>query len=271
MIVRSIPATGEKLPVIGLGTWQTFDVDSSEEARSAPAGVLRAFLEGGGSLVDTSPMYGNAEKVLGALLQETGARDSVFLATKVWTNGQRAGVEQMKTSLARLHTKRVDLMQVHNLLDVERHIDTLREWKAEGIVRYTGITHYTFAAYDDLERLMRAEQPDFVQLNFSLAEPEAEERLLPLAAELGMAVIANRPFASGELFQHLRTRPIPDWAREYGADWATLLLKWVVSHPAVTCAIPATSDPLHLASNLGAGAEPLLDDAARRRLAAAIA
>jgi diketogulonate reductase-like aldo/keto reductase len=249
-----IPAGGEALPVIGCGTYVGFDVarDSAEYQRLP--GVLQALFGAGGSVIDSSPMYGRAEAVTGELLAAAGSRGQAFLATKVWTRGRAEGIRQMEESLRRLQVERLDLMQIHNLVDWQTHLATLREWKAAGRVRYLGVTHYTAGAYDTLEAVMRAEALDFVQINYSLDEREAERRILPLAAERGMAVIINRPFGGGGLLRRLRERPLPSWAAEIGAtSWAQVLLKFVLSHPAVTCAIPGTSRPEHMADNALAG------------------
>jgi aryl-alcohol dehydrogenase-like predicted oxidoreductase len=267
MLHRPIPKSGEALPVVGLGTWQTFDVGSAPAERAALAEVLRRFLAGGGRVIDTSPMYGRAEAVVGDLLA-AGGGPAPFLATKVWTTGRGAGEAQARESLRRMRAPTLDLLQVHNLLDWETHLPALRTWKAQGRIRYLGVTHYAISAFAQLERLLRDERLDFVQLPYSVATREAEKRLLPAAADTGTAVLVMRPFEEGALFRAVRGRPVPPWAAEVGAaSWAQLFLKFVVTHPAVTCAIPATSRPDHLADNLGAGAGPLLDDRQRRRLA----
>ena len=254
MRTRPIPATGEALPVIGCGTYVGFDVarDSAEYQRLP--GVLQALFGAGGAVIDSSPMYGRAETVTGELLAAAGSHAKAFLATKVWTRGRAEGIRQMEESLRRLRVERLDLMQIHNLIDWQTHLATLRDWKAAGRVRYLGVTHYTAGAYDALEAVMRAEALDFVQINYSADEREAERRILPLAAERGMAVIINRPFGGGGLLRRLRARPLPPWAAEIGAtSWAQVLLKFVLSHPAVTCAIPGTSRPEHMADNALAG------------------
>lgn len=264
---RTVPSSGERLPVIGLGTWQTFDVDAAD--REPLAEVLEAFVGLGGRLVDSSPMYGRAESVLGDLAAERGVAETLFVATKVWTRGRREGVEQMEASMRKLRADPIDLMQVHNLLDVETQLETLREWKEAGRVRYVGVTHYTSSAYPELERVLERHRLDFLQINYSVGEREAERRLLPLAAERGVAVIANRPFAGGGLLPRLGQRPLPGYAKELGCkSWAQLLLKFVVSHPAVTCAIPATSKLAHLRQNMRAGTGALPDEALRQRIAA---
>ena len=269
-MTRQIPATGEAIPVIGLGTWQTFDVGARASERERLGTVLGAFAASGTRpMVDTSPMYGNAETVLGDLMAAQQLHASLFIATKVWTSGRQAGIDQMAASLRKLQTASVDLMQVHNLVDVETHLDTLAGWKREGRVRYVGITHYTASAHEALARTLASHDVEFLQVNYSVVEPEAARRLLPLAQERGVAVIVNRPFGGGGLIRRLRGRPLPSYAAELGCEsWSQLLLKWVVADPAVTCAIPATSQPAHLADNLAAGDGPLPDEALRARIAA---
>jgi diketogulonate reductase-like aldo/keto reductase len=267
VLQRPIPKSGEALPVIGLGTWQTFDVGADKRARAPLREVLGEFARLGGRIVDSSPMYGSSESVTGDLAGELRLREPLFFATKVWTRGRDSGISQMEESLRRLRVKRMDLMQVHNLVDTRTHLTTLREWKEKGRVRYIGVTHYTASAYPDLERVLAAEELDFVQLNYSVAEREAERRLLPLAAERRMAVLINRPFAEGALFKRVRGKPLPSWAKEIGcATWAQFFLKFIVAHPAVTCAIPATSKVEHLIDNMQAGMGPLPDGALRERM-----
>ncbi len=267
ILQRAIPRTGEKLPAVGLGTWQTFDVGASEGNREPLRETLKLLAEMGGSMVDSSPMYGRSEAVVGDLLAELGQREAMFLATKVWTRGGRAGIEQMERSLERFRTERLDLMQIHNLLDWQAHLPTLREWKEGGRIRYLGITHYLTSRFDDLESVIRAHQIDFVQLNYSLATREAEERLLPVAADRGVAVIINRPYESGSLFRAVRGRALPEWTAEFDcASWGQFFLKYILSHPAVTCVIPGTSKPRHLRDNLSAGYGRLPDAGLRRRM-----
>jgi len=269
LLRRRIPHSGEELPVIGLGTYATFDVGPGPEEREALREVLRLFIEDGGRVVDSSPMYGTAEMVLGDLAAELGVRDRLFLATKVWTSGEAAGVRQMEESFKRLRTNTIDLMQVHNLLDWQTHLKTLRAWKDKGKVRYIGVTHYTSSAYDDLERVIKRERLDFVQLNYSIAEREAERGLLPLALSRGVAVLVNRPFAQAQLFTKVRGKDVPTWARDFECNtWAQFFLKFVLAHPAVTCAIPATRNPKHLVDNMQAGRGPLPDAVIRQRMAA---
>jgi diketogulonate reductase-like aldo/keto reductase len=268
MLRRSIPRTTESLPVIGLGTWQTFDVGSSESARAPLRDVLRELVRGGGNVVDSSPMYGQSEIVVGDLAAELNLHKELFLATKVWTSGREAGIRQMEQSFQHLRTKRMDLMQVHNLVDWRTHLVTLRQWKEQGKVRYIGVTHYTASAYDELAQVLKSEELDFVQINYSVMEREAEQQILPLAAERRIAVLVNRPFAQSGLFSKVRGKSLPAWAKEIGcASWAQFFLKFVVSHPTVTCAIPGTSNVQHLIDNMQAGTPPLPDQATRERMA----
>lgn len=268
LIRRPIPRTGELLPSIGLGTWQTFDVGKSVSDRAPLRDVLREFVRLGGSVIDSSPMYGESERVVGDLAEESDVHKRLFLATKVWTTGRDAGIRQMEQSLRLLRVERIDLLQVHNLVDWSTQVATLRQWKAQGRVRYIGVTHYTKSAYSDLARVLETEELDFVQLNYSLAERDAENRLLPLAVKRGVAVLVNRPFAEGALFTKVRGKPLPEWAKEIGCTtWAQFFLKFVIAHPAVTCAIPATSKLQHLTDNMQAGRPPLPDSAGRERMA----
>lgn len=270
MLTRRIPGTDESLPVIGMGTWQTFDVGPGEEERAPLKDVLRAFSEAGGRLVDSSPMYGNSEGVVGELAGALGLHSRLFIATKVWTSGKAEGIRQMEESMRKLRVKTLDLMQVHNLVDVDTHLDTLREWKEAGRVRYVGVTHYTAGAHEAVAKVIKARPVDFIQINYSVGEREAEQRLLGLAQERGVAVIANRPFAGGGLFRRVRSKPLPKWAAELDCDsWAQLLLKFVISHPAITCAIPATSKVAHLRDNMKAGLGRMPDEKLRARIAAA--
>ncbi len=267
MLTRSIPASGEALPVIGLGTWQAFDVGAGGGARAPLKEVLQALHEAGGRVLDSSPMYGASESVVGELCAELGICEPLFLATKVWTRGREEGIRQMQRSIERMRGGRMDLMQVHNLLDVEAHTATLLEWKRQQRVRYVGITHYTASAHREVERWLKTKHYDFVQINYSLAEREAEDRLLPLAQDLGVAVIINRPFATGDMFRRTRGRALPAWAAQLGiASWAQYFLKWIVSHPAVSCAIPATADPAHMRDNLGAGRGAMPDASLRQQM-----
>ncbi len=267
---RAIPSTGELLAVIGCGTWQTFDVGTGSEERAPLADVLRILFDAGGSVIDSSPMYGRSEAVVGTLLAQAKAHDKAFVATKVWTRGRNAGIRQMQRSMQLLQDQRIELMQIHNLLDWRTHLPTLRAWKKEGRIRYLGLTHYTASAYDELEAIMRTEKLDFIQINYSLDDREAERILLPLAADRGIAVLVNRPFGGGSLLRSLSAQPVPSWAGEIGCEsWAQVLLKYVVSHPAVTCAIPGTSRPTHMSDNCRAGMGVVPDDAMRKTMVAA--
>ena len=268
MITRAIPSTGEAMPVVGLGTWQTFDVDDGEAARRPLRQVLELLLDAGGRMIDSSPMYGRAEAVTGDLLAAMKARPKTFLATKVWTTGRERGIEQMKRSAELLRSDMIDLMQIHNLVDWRTHLPTLRQMKADGRIRYIGITHYTAGALAELARLIESEPDiDFVQLGYSIASRDAESRLLPLAEARRVAVIVNQPFEEGALFRRVRGRALPPWAAEIGCtSWAQFFLKYILGHKAVTCVIPATSNPTHMADNLAAGFGALPDDRQRQRM-----
>jgi len=254
MNTRPIPSTGEALPVIGCGTYIGFDhAPGSAEYELLP-GVVGALLDAGGKVLDSSPMYGRAEATTGELLAASGRRADAFLATKVWTSGRAEGIRQMEASMRLLRTDRIDLMQIHNLLDWRTHLATLRAWKDAGRIRYLGITHYTSSAYADVEAVLRSEKLDFLQINYALDDRDAERRVLPLAAERGVAVIVNMPFGGGGLLRGLLAKPLPPWAAEIGcASWAQLLLKFVLSHPAVTCAIPGTRRREHMEDDVRAG------------------
>jgi len=259
------PQSKVTLPKIGLGTWQTFDVGGDAAARAPLREVLKLL---NGNVVDSSPMYGSSETVAGDLIAELGLRPKLFVATKVWTQGRDEGIRQMETSFQRLRVKQMDLLQVHNLVDVATHAKTLREMKSAGKVRHIGITHYTSSAYGAVERELKANPWDFLQINYSLGERDSEKRILPLAKERGVAVIINRPFAEGSLFAQVKGKPLPPWAKEYGIDsWAQYFLKWIVSHPAVTCAIPGTARPDHMKDNLAAGQGVMPDEKGRKRMA----
>jgi diketogulonate reductase-like aldo/keto reductase len=269
MFTRTIPSSGEALPVIGLGTYKGFDVGSSGKDRTALKNVFPTLFSRGGSVIDSSPMYGRAEEVVGDLLAAQGSRQCAFVATKVWTEGRSAGINQMKRSMELLRCERIDLMQIHNLVDWRTHLATLRAWKEEGRIRYLGITHYTSSAYAELEKIMRAERLDFVQLNYSLDDREAERRLLPLAVERGLAVLVNLPFGQGRLFKTLRDKPVPPWMQEAGCEtWSQVLLKFTLAHKAVTCVIPGTGNPDHMAENCRAGDGAMLEGSLVRKLVA---
>jgi len=269
MLKRPIPSSGEPLPVIGCGTYVGFDVDADSAKIKALADVVRTLRDSGGKVFDSSPMYGRAEAVLGALLAGTPDPKRTFIATKVWTRGRQVGIKQMERSFALLKVNHVDLMQVHNLVDWQTHLGTLRRWKQDGRIRYFGVTHYTASAYGELEAVMRKETLDFVQLNYSIDDRAAERTLLPLAADRGIAVLVNLPFGGGGLLRRLNNRALPDWAGEIGCtSWAQILLKFVLAQPAVTCVIPGTGNPAHMADNCQAGRGMLPDAALRKRVIA---
>ncbi len=275
LIMRRIPSSGELLPAIGLGTSGPFEVGADENSRAPLREVLRAFFGAGATLVDTSPMYSTAEAVLGELLTAE-QQSKVFIATKVWTPGsggaaEQKGIEQMQRSMSLLKHKPVELMQVHNLVDLDAHLKTLRRWKEEGRIRYLGVTHYTTSSYPDLMSIIEREKLDFVQFNYSVGTREAEKRLLPMCAERGVAVLINRAFEDGNLFTRVQGKALPAWAGEFGAkSWAQVFLKFVLANPAVTCVIPATGKVRNLLDNLGAGTGPLPDAKHRAQIVAAV-
>jgi diketogulonate reductase-like aldo/keto reductase len=267
MHTRLIPSTKEVLPVIGCGTYRAFDVGAAPEERGPLLAVLKALFDAGGSVIDSSPMYGAAEGVVGDLLAQAQNRSRAFLATKVWTSGQRAGLEQINRSFTLFRDRRIDLIQVHNLLDWKVQLATLRDLKSAGRIRYVGITHYSASAFAEVESVLRSETLDFLQINYAMDDTAAERRILPLAADRGVAVIVNRPFGGGGLLGKLRNRPLPSWAQEIDCrSWAQVLLKFVLSQPAVTCAIPGTASPEHMSDNIGAGFGRMPDAALRARM-----
>jgi aryl-alcohol dehydrogenase-like predicted oxidoreductase len=267
MRTRLIPSTREPLPVIGCGTYRTFDVGATPEERAPLLEVLKVLFAAGGSVIDTSPMYGSAEHVVGDLLAQSKNRARAFLATKVWTSGKEAGRDQINRSYEFLQDRRIDLIQVHNLLDWKRQLSTLRDLKSAARIRYAGITHYSASAYAEVESVMRSETLDFLQINYAMNDTAAERRILPLAADRGVAVIVNQPFGGGGLLGSLSHRPLPSWAQEIDCQsWAQVLLKFVLSHPAVTCVIPGTGRPEHMLDNIGAGFGRMPDAALRARM-----
>jgi len=271
-LMRAIPSTGEKLPVIGLGSAVTFDVPSSSPKAKDVAEVITRFAKHGGKVIDSSPSYGNAESLIGQIAGKSGLTDSLFIATKVRAKGKEAGITQIEQSLGRFQRRKIDLMQVHNLVDVETQMGALRESKSKGKIRYTGITYSEPQGFAEIERHMKLQHPDFVQINYSIVDRGAAQRILPLAQELRMGVIINRPFGSGGVIRAVLGKPLPPWAAEFDChSWAQFLLKWVVSHPAVTCVIPATNNPQHLEDNMGAGFGRLPDAKTRQRMAALFA
>jgi len=270
-MLRPIHRSGEQLPVLGLGTYQAFNAGSSQRKREPLREVLREFVQRGGALVDSSPMYGSSESVVGDLSADLGLRPQLFMATKVWIHGEREGIDQMNESFRLMRVDVMDLMQVHNLMDWRTHAKTLDDWKQRGKVRYTGVTHYQSSAFENLESIMKLRRFDFAQFNYSIVEREAEHRLLPAALDTGTAVIINRPFGAGSLFSRVRGVALPSWATEFDCEsWAQFFLKYVVSHPAVTCVIPATSKQKHLVDNMGAGYGKLPDEATRKRMRAVV-
>ena len=275
LLTRKIPSSGEMLPAIGLGTSGPFEVSAEDSARAPLREVLAGFFTGGATLIDTSPMYSTAETVLGELLTDA-QREKAFVATKVWTpgsggHGEQKGIEQMTRSMQLLKRKNIELMQVHNLVDLDAHLKTLRKWKEDGRIKYIGVTHYTTASYPDLIEIIKREKPDFVQFNYSAGTREAEKTLLPLCANQGVAVLINRAFEDGDLFSQVRGKPLPAWAGDFGAtSWAQVFLKYVLAHPAVTCVIPATGKVRNVADNLAAGIGPLPDAKQRAQIIAAL-
>ena len=268
MLTRAIPSSGEAMPVIGLGTWQAFDIGDDPAENQQRREVLEILFAAGGRMIDSSPMYGRAEEVTGRLLAALAAREKAFLATKVWTSGETAGIAQMQASAEKMQTKTIDLMQIHNLVDWQTHLRTLRAWKEKGTFRSIGITHYTVSAFDALMAIMRQEKIDFVQLPYSLAVRAAETKLLPLALEKGIAVIPNRPFDGANMFVKVKGRPIPTWAAEIDAkSHGQIFLKYLIGHPAVTCVIPGTARPDHMRDNVAAGFGRLPDEGMRKRIA----
>jgi diketogulonate reductase-like aldo/keto reductase len=266
MMTRKIPVSGEELPVIGLGTWQVFDVESTTEGITLRRQIVDLLLEHGGSLIDTSPMYNRSEKVIGDVLAASGNRDRVFLATKVWTDGKASGERQMQRSADLMNTEVLDLMQVHNRRDLDVQFATIREWQQEKRIRYNGVTDYRESAHDEIIEVMKRYKPQFIQINYSLGEHGADDRVLPLAQELGTAVLINRPYMSGQLFRAVGKCALPDWAGSFARSWGQFFLKFIVSHPAITAVIPATSSVRHMTDNLQAGFGEMPDPATRARM-----
>ena len=266
MLTRAIPSSSEQLPVIGLGTYSVFDVASTPDAIAERLRIVELLVGAGGNVIDTSPMYNRSETVIGDLIAAGAPRDELFIATKVWTNGREAGAQQMQRSAELMRTDVIDLMQVHNLRDTAVHMQTIRDRQERGEIRYSGVTHYRASAHEAVADALREFRPQFVQINYSLGEREADERLLPLARDLGIAVIINRPYQAGRLFGAVRGRELPGWATEFAASWGQFFLKFIISHPAVTCVIPATSQAKHMRDNLEAGFGELPDAATRERM-----
>ncbi len=267
MLTKPIPSSGESLPVIGLGTYDVFDVAGTADNIATRKDIVDQLVAAGGNLLDTSPMYNRSEEVIGDIINAGVDRDGLFLATKVWIDGKAAGEKQMQRSADLMNSQVVDLMQVHNLRDTATHMATIREWQQDGRIRYNGLTHYTAGAHEALMREMKAHKPEFIQINYSLGERGAENGVLPLAEDLGTAVLINRPYQAGRLFRAVSGKDLPEFATEFANSWGQFFLKFIVSHPAVTCAIPATSKPHHMADNLGAGFGTMPDPAMRKRMA----
>lgn len=267
MATRTIPSSGEALPIIGLGTWQTFDVGNNQEEQKQLSEVLKLMREKGGKVIDSSPMYGSSESVVGDLTAKSGHADDFFYATKVWTTGKQSGIDQMNSSMQKMKRSKMDLMQIHNLQDWKTHLKTLLDWKEKGKIRYIGITHYTDSSHSRLEEIIKSEPIDFVQFNYSINDRNAEKRLLNTAKDNGVAVIINRPYAGGSLFRLTKGKELPAWAADYDiSSWGQFFLKYIVSHPAVTCVIPGTSKPHHLVDNMGAGYGRMPDEQVRRKM-----
>jgi diketogulonate reductase-like aldo/keto reductase len=269
MLTRKIPSSGETLPVIGLGTFQAFDPPNLDPASLQPLEqVLKIFYEGGGRCVDTAPSYGKSEQVVGLTSKNVGLNDKLFFATKVLERGAAARDKSFKQSFERLGRQQIELMQVHNFVDWQTHLPALREWKKNERFRYIGVTHYQSDQHDELEKIIRADKPDFLQLNYNVADRGAEQRLLPAAQEAGVATLINVPFGGGRLIKSVRDKPLPDFVKPWAASWAQAMLKFVIAHEAVTCVIAATSKPDHIKDNLAAGSGPLPGKEDREKLAA---
>lgn len=267
MLMKAIPSSGEKIPVIGMGSSRTFEVGDDQEQRARLTQVLQSFFDQGGTVIDTSPMYGSSEQVLGELLANVQHKQSLFMATKVWTEGRQEGIAQMQQSMDLLHTPVIDLMQIHNLLDWKVHWETLAEWKQQGRVRYIGITTHRGYDHDELAHVMQNYPIDFIQFSYSIANRKAEQRILPLAAERGIATMVNRPFQRGDLFRRVKGKELPAWAADLDCNsWGQFFLKFVISHPAVTCTIPATSKVHHMVDNMAAGYGRIPDDNQRKHM-----
>jgi diketogulonate reductase-like aldo/keto reductase len=267
VLKRTIPSSGEQLPAVGLGTWQTFDAGNSSSERDPLKEVLKNLIEKGGRVVDSSPMYGRSQAVVGELSTAAKLNEKLFIATKVWTTGRDSGIQQMNDAFELLKRKNIDLLQIHNLVDWQTHIKTLRAWKEEGRIKYIGLTHYLDSMHDTIAGIISKEKVDFIQVNFNLLNRHAAERLLPFAQEKGVAVLINRPFQEGALFNHVREKTLPVWAVEFDChNWAQFFLKFILSHPAVTCPIPGTSNPLHMLENIGAALGKLPDEKQRQEM-----
>ena len=272
MARRIIPSTGELLPVIGLGTSRVFDTNLSEKSLNPRKEIVKALLDHGGSLIDTSPMYGRAEEVTGKIAQDLKVNDRLFLATKVWIEGKEAGQIQMNASSKKLNKAVIDLMQIHNLLDWKTHIKTLYKWKEQGKINYIGISHFRSNAFNQIEKIITKERIDFAQFNYSLEEREAEKRLLPLCREKGVATLINRPFMRGKLFKAVARKKLPSWTYEYNVNtWSQFFLKFILANQAVTTVIPATSNPAHMIDNLIGGIGPIPEVGLQKKMVEVVA
>ncbi len=266
---RTIPSSGEKLPMVGLGTWQTFDIGNSKSELEIRKQVLAQMYKMGGSVIDSSPMYGSSETVVGDATSQLDSQDGFFYATKVWTSGKQAGIDQMNSSFRKMKVKTMDLMQIHNLVDWETHSKTLRNWKEQGKIRYWGLTHYVDSAHDTLEQIIAAEKPDFVQFNYSIRSRNAEKSLFDTCKKHGTATIINQPYEGGSLFRKIKGKELPAWVGDHNINsWGQYFLKFILSNEAVTCVIPGTSNPKHVIDNMGAGYGRLPDDNTREKMAA---
>ena len=267
VLCRAIPSSGESLPSVGLGTWQTFDIGSSPEQRKILSQVLRELHRFGGAVIDSSPMYGASEKVVGDLTAKLGFKDQLFYATKVWTSGQRSGIAQMEASMKKMGRTTMDLIQIHNLVDWKTHARTLKQWKEQGKIRYWGITHYVDSSHASLEAIIKSERPDFVQFNYSILSRHAENSLFDTAKKYGAATIINQPYEGGSLFRKVKGKELPDWAKEWDINsWGQYFLKFILSNPNVTCAIPGTSKPHHMIDNMKAGLGRMPDSITRIKM-----
>lgn len=267
ILQRVIPSTGEKIPAVGLGSWQQFDVGPSAGERASLKEVVQKMHDLGGKVIDASPMYGRTEQVIGDLTRDLKLNDQFFFATKVWTTGKQAGIDQMNESFQKMGRKTMDLMQVHNLQDWQTHLKTLKDWKSQGRIKYIGVTHYTDSAHARLEEIVKSKAVDFVQFNYSIRSRNAEKSLLNAAKDNGVAVIINEPFEQGALFRAVKGKDLPAWAADYDiSSWAQFFLKYILGNDAVTCVIPGTSDVKHLSDNLGAGLGRLPDQAGRKKM-----
>ncbi len=267
MLKRRIPSTDQPLSVIGLGTWQSFDIGNNSNDRERLSNVLLTIKKHGGQMIDSSPMYGNSEKVVGDLTTKLEIQKDFFYATKVWTTGKQSGIAQMKNSLKTMNRKKMDLMQIHNIVDWKTHVKTLKNWKEKEIIKYWGITHYTNSSHDQLSKIIKTEKPDFVQFNYSIDNRHAEHELISTAVSNNTAIIINRPYNGGSLFKKTKNKPLPEWVKENDINsWGQFFLKYILSNKAINCVIPGTSKPHHALDNMMAGYGILPDDTTRKKM-----